>query len=118
MKLDDHLIPRFHHSTVVVDIPTLGGAVAFLLWGYGEDYFPLSLAQMLLIDFQKCKRVIEIFSYDILRWQSLFDRCQYQMSQFQQGSNQSALLLEEVFSLFCDMEVRPINWARTDQRRY
>ena len=35
MKLDDHLIPRCFHSTVVVDIPTLGGPVAFLLWGYG-----------------------------------------------------------------------------------
>ena len=67
MKLDDHLIPRLSHSTVVVDIPTLGGPVAFLLWGYGEDFFPLSLAQMILIDFQKCKKVIEIFSYDILR---------------------------------------------------
>ena len=67
MKLDDSLIPRFHHSTVVVDIPTLGGPVSFLLWGYGGDRFPLSLAQMILIDFQKCKNVIEIFSYDILR---------------------------------------------------
>ncbi|XP_065841745.1 uncharacterized protein [Oscarella lobularis] len=57
MKLDDHLIPRFDHSTVVVDIPTLGGPVAFLLWGYGKDFFPLSLAQMILIDFQKCKKV-------------------------------------------------------------
>ena len=67
MKLDEHLIPRFYHSTVVVDIPTLGGPVAFLLWGYGEDNFPLSLAQMILIDGQKCKKVIEIFSYHILR---------------------------------------------------
>ena len=67
MKLDDHLIPRCFHSTVVVDIPTLGGSVAFVLWGYGKDWFPLSLAQMILIDFQKCKKVIEIFSNDILR---------------------------------------------------
>ena len=108
MKLDDHLIPRFDHSTVVVDIPTLGGPVALLLWGYGEDEFPLSLAQMILIDFQKCKTVIAIFSYDILRCQTSFDRYQYQMSQFQQENNQSALLLEEVFSLFCDMEDHPI----------
>ena len=67
MKLDYHLIPRFQHSTVVVDIPTLGVPVAFLLWGFGKDWFPLSLAQMILIDFQRCKNVIEIFSYDILR---------------------------------------------------
>ena len=67
MKLDYHLIPRFQHSTVVVDIPTLGVPGAFLLWGFGKDWFPLSLAQMILIDFQKCKNVIEIFSYDILR---------------------------------------------------
>ena len=67
MKLDEYLIPHFGHSTVVVDIPTLGGPVAFLLWGYGKDWFPLSLAQMILIDGQKCKKVIEIYSYDILR---------------------------------------------------
>ena len=67
MKLDDSLIPRWFHSTVVVDIPTLGGPVAFLLWGYGKGGFPVSLAQMILIDSQKCKKVIEIFSYDILR---------------------------------------------------
>ena len=67
MKLDDHLIPRFHHSTVVDDIPTLGGPVAFLLWGYGKDLFPVSLAQMILIDGQKCKKVIEILLYDIQR---------------------------------------------------
>ncbi|XP_065845649.1 uncharacterized protein [Oscarella lobularis] len=57
MKLDDHVIPRFLHSTVVVDIPTLGGPVAFLLWGYGKDGFPVSLAQMILIDSQKCKKI-------------------------------------------------------------
>ena len=67
MKLDDHLIPRLSHSTVVVDIATLGGPVAFLLWGYGKDWFPLSLAQMILIDGQKCKKVIEILLYDIQR---------------------------------------------------
>ncbi|XP_065831023.1 uncharacterized protein [Oscarella lobularis] len=57
MKLDDHLIPRFFHSAVVVDIPALGGPVAFVLWGYGKDEFPLSVVQMILIDFQKCKMV-------------------------------------------------------------
>ena len=67
MKLDDNLIPRFFHSTVVVDIPTLGGPVAFLFWGYGKDFSPMSLAQRILIDFRKCKRVIEIFSCDIIR---------------------------------------------------
>ena len=67
MKLDDHLIPRLAHSTVVVDIPRLGGPVAFLFWGYGKDLFPVSLAQMILIHSQKCEKVIEIFSYDILR---------------------------------------------------
>ena len=61
MKLEDSPIPRFFHSTVVVDIPTLGGPVAFLLWGYGKDKFPLSVTQMILIDFQTCKKVIEIF---------------------------------------------------------
>ena len=65
MKLDHHLVPRFSHSTVVVNIPTLGGPVAFVIWGYGEDDFPLSLAQMILIDFQKCKMVIKIFLYNI-----------------------------------------------------
>ena len=32
MNLDDFLIPRGHHSTVVADVPELG-PVAFLLWG-------------------------------------------------------------------------------------
>ena len=63
MKLDDNLISRFQHSTVVVNIPTLGGLVAFVLWGYGEDRFPLSRSQMILIDFQKCRNVIEISKF-------------------------------------------------------
>ena len=67
MKLDNSLIPRFLHSTVVVDSPTLGGAVAFVLWGYGKHHFPLSVAQMILIDFQKIKMVIEVFSRDNLQ---------------------------------------------------
>ena len=65
MKLDDHLIPRFAYSTVVVDIPTLRGPVPFFLWGYGKELFPLSLAQMILIDFQKCKKVIEILYFHL-----------------------------------------------------
>ena len=58
MKLDNPLIPRFLHSTVVVNILALGGPVAFVLWGYGEERFPLSRAQMIIIRYQKCDMVI------------------------------------------------------------
>ena len=61
MKLDDHLVSRFHHSTVIFDVPTLGGAVAFVLWGFGKENVPVSQTQMILIDFRKCKNVLRIF---------------------------------------------------------
>ena len=60
MQTVDHLIHRSSHSTVIANIPTLG-PVAFVLWGYGRDGIALSLAQMILIDFQQCKTVIELF---------------------------------------------------------
>ncbi|XP_065846025.1 uncharacterized protein [Oscarella lobularis] len=56
MQTVDHLIHRSSHSTVIANIPTLG-PVAFVLWGYGRDGIALSLAQMILIDFQQCKTV-------------------------------------------------------------
>ena len=40
------------------------------------------------------------------------------MSPFQQGINQSALLLEEVFCLFCDMEDHTIDLPRENQERF
>ena len=39
MKLDDHLIPRFAYSTVVVDIPTLGGQFLFSCGDMGKTCF-------------------------------------------------------------------------------
>ena len=63
MKLGDCLVPRFLHSTVVVDIATLG-PVAFVLWGRGEDDMPPpSLAQIILIDSQKCNNVNLIIEF-------------------------------------------------------
>ena len=61
MILDDDIVPRCYHSTVVVvDISTFE-LVAFVLWGFGKDGFPLSSAQMILIDSQECKKVIHRF---------------------------------------------------------
>ena len=59
MALDALIVPRFDHSTVVADIPPFG-PVAFVLWGYGGGGFPLSEAQMIQIDTQKCKDVVEL----------------------------------------------------------
>ena len=59
MNLDDSLIPRGHHSTVVANVPELG-PVAFLLWGHGNDFLPLSMTQLIFIDFQTCKNVLYI----------------------------------------------------------
>ena len=71
MQTVEHLIHRSSHSTVIANIPTFG-PVAFVLWGYGRDGIALSLAQMILIDFQQCKTVIELFSHDILRSPSFY----------------------------------------------
>ena len=57
MKFETSFKPRCSHSTVVVDLPTLG-PVAFLLWGYGRDRLPLSSVQMILIDFHSLIKVI------------------------------------------------------------
>ena len=57
MKLAGNLTPRFFHSAVVVEIAE-SGPVAFVLWGLGRQMFPVSLAQMILIDSQKCEEVI------------------------------------------------------------
>ena len=102
MKLDDRLIPQFFHSTVVVDTPTLG-PIAFVLSGYGENRSPLSVAQMILIDFLNCKTVIDYCSVTMSD-NFHFDRCQYWMKPIDQEGNQFALLLQVVYSFFFDLE--------------
>ena len=102
MKLDERLIPQFFHSTVVVDTPTFG-PIAFVLSGYGENNSPLSVAQMILIDFLNCKTVIEYCTVAISN-SLYFDRCQYCMNSIHQGGNQSALLFQVVYCFFFDLE--------------